>query len=56
MDSFSLKKLNEKEGKQKYRFEVSIMFPALEHLDAEIEINPILEMIREDINISAKRV
>jgi hypothetical protein len=39
MERFNLKKLNEVEGKEKYRFEVSTRFAALEDLDAEVEIN-----------------
>jgi hypothetical protein len=54
MGRFNLKKLNEVEGKEKYRDEVSNRFAALKDLDAEVEINTIWETIREDINISAK--
>jgi hypothetical protein len=53
MERFNLKKLNEVEGKEKYRV-VSNRFAALEDLDAEVEINSIWEMIRENIKISAK--
>jgi hypothetical protein len=42
------------EGKEKYRIEVSDRFAALEHLDAEAEINSACEMIRENINFPAK--
>jgi hypothetical protein len=64
MERFNLKKLNEveskekyrvkEEDKEKYRVEVSNSFAALEDLDAEVEINGAWEMIRENINISAK--
>jgi hypothetical protein len=54
MERFSLKKLNDVEGKEKYRVEVSNRFAALEDLDAEVEINTVWETIRENINISAK--
>jgi hypothetical protein len=54
MESFSLKKLNKVEGKEKYYVEVSNRFAALEDLDTEVEINTIQEKIRENINISAK--
>jgi hypothetical protein len=47
MERFNLKKLNEVEGKGKYRVEVSNRFAALEDLDAEAEINTIWEIIRE---------
>jgi hypothetical protein len=39
MNRFSLKKLNEVKGKEKYCVEVSNRFAALEYLDAEEEIN-----------------
>jgi hypothetical protein len=54
MERFNLKKLNEVEGKEKYHVEVSNRFAALEDLDAEVEINTILETIEENIKISAK--
>jgi hypothetical protein len=38
MERFSLKKLKEVEGKEKYCTEFSNRFPALEDLDAEVEI------------------
>jgi hypothetical protein len=49
-----LKKLNEVEGKEKYCVEVSNRFAALEDLDNDVEIDSAWEMIRENINISAK--
>jgi hypothetical protein len=39
MEIFNLKKLNEAEGKEMYRAEVSNRFAALEDLDTEMEIN-----------------
>jgi hypothetical protein len=54
MKRFSLKKLNEVEGKEQYRVEVSNSFVALKDLDAEVEINSPWETIRENIKISAK--
>jgi hypothetical protein len=54
MERFSLKKLNDVESKEQYRVEVSKRFPALEDLEAEVEINSAWEMIRESITISAK--
>jgi hypothetical protein len=54
MEKFNLKKLNEVEGKEKYRVEVSNRFAALEDFDAEVEINTIWETIRGNIKISAK--
>jgi hypothetical protein len=49
MERFNLKKLNEVEGKEKYRFEVSNRLAALEDLDAEVEMNTIWETITENI-------
>jgi hypothetical protein len=54
MERFNLKKLNEVEGKEKYRVEVSNRFAALKDLGAEVEINAIWESIRDNIKISAK--
>jgi hypothetical protein len=54
MERFNLKKLNEVEGKEKYRVEDSNRFAALEDLDAEVVINTIWETIRVNIQISAK--
>jgi hypothetical protein len=55
-ERFNLKKLNELEGKEQFRVEVSNRFAALEDFDTEVEINSAWEMIRENIlaNISAK--
>jgi hypothetical protein len=41
MERFNLKKLNDVEGKEKYRVEVSDRFTALIDLDAEVEINTV---------------
>jgi hypothetical protein len=54
MERFNLKKLNEVEGKEQYRVEVSNRFAALEDLGTEVEINSAWQMIRENIKISAK--
>jgi hypothetical protein len=54
MERFNLKKLNDVEGKEQFRVEVSNRFAALEDLDAEVEINSAWETIRENIKISAK--
>jgi 50S ribosomal subunit-associated GTPase HflX len=51
MERFNLKKLNKVEVKEQYHVEVSNRFAAL---DTEVEINSAWEMIRENINISAK--
>jgi hypothetical protein len=55
MERFNLKKLNEVEGKEKYRVEVSNRFAALEDLDAEVEINTIWETITENIKNLSER-
>jgi hypothetical protein len=39
MERFNLKKLNKREGKEKYRIEVSNRFAVLDNLDVEVEIN-----------------
>jgi hypothetical protein len=54
MERFNLRKLNEVEGKEQYRVEVSNRFAALEDLDTEVEINSAWETIRENITFSAK--
>jgi 50S ribosomal subunit-associated GTPase HflX len=55
MERFNLKKLNEVDGKEQFRVEVSNKFAALEDLDTEVEIISAWETIRENINISAKK-
>jgi hypothetical protein len=54
VERFNLKKLNEVGGKEKYSVEISDMFAVLEDFDAEVEINTIWEMIRENMKIPAK--
>jgi hypothetical protein len=54
MERFNLKKLNEVEGKEQFCVEVSNWFAALEGMNAELEVNSAWEMIRENIQISAK--
>jgi hypothetical protein len=54
MERLNLKKLIEVEDKQKYRVEVSNRSAALEDLDAEVEINSVWEMIRDNKTIAAK--
>jgi hypothetical protein len=49
-EGFSLKKVNEVEGKGANRF------AALENLDAEVEINSAWETIRENTKFQPKRV
>jgi hypothetical protein len=54
IERLNLKKLNEVEGKEKYRVEISNKFTALENIDAEVDINRAWETIKEDTNISTK--
>jgi hypothetical protein len=54
LERYNLMKLNDVEGKEKYRVKVSNRFAALENLDAEVEINIIWETIRENTKISEK--
>jgi hypothetical protein len=54
MERFSLKKLNEVEGKEKYHVDISNRFAALENLDSEVDINRTWKTIRENIKISVK--
>jgi hypothetical protein len=39
MERLNLKKLNEVEGKEQYRVEISNRFTSLENLDTEVDIN-----------------
>jgi hypothetical protein len=52
MERLNLKKLNEVEGKEQYRVEVSNRFTSLENLDTEVDINRAQGTIRETIKIS----
>jgi hypothetical protein len=47
MERFNLKKLNEVEGKERYRVEISNRFAALENLDTEVDVNKTWETIIE---------
>jgi hypothetical protein len=53
-ERFHLKELNNLEGKEQFRVEVSNRFAALDDLNTEVEINSAWETIRENIKISAK--
>jgi hypothetical protein len=54
MERFTLKKLNDVEGKEQFRVEVSIRFVGLEDMDTEEEINSAWESIREYKNFSKR--
>jgi hypothetical protein len=50
MERFKLKNLNEVEGKEQYRVEISNRFAALENLDTEVDVNKAWETIRDLFN------
>jgi hypothetical protein len=54
MEKFNFKNLNEAEGKEQFRVEVSNRFTALEDLGAGADINSAWKTIRENIKMSAK--
>jgi hypothetical protein len=54
MERFNHKKLNEVEGKEQYRVDISNRFAALENLDTEVDINRAGETIIENIKIPTK--
>jgi hypothetical protein len=54
MERFNLKKLNEVEGKEQYRVDISNRFAALENLDAEADNNRVWETVGENVKISPK--
>jgi hypothetical protein len=56
MEKFNLKKVNEVDGKEQNRVEISNMFSASENLDTEVDINIPWETIRHNITISAKEI
>jgi hypothetical protein len=55
MERFNVKKLNDVQGREQFRVEVSNRFATVEDLDTELEINSAWEMIREKTQISAKK-
>jgi hypothetical protein len=56
MERFNLKKLNEVEGKEHYRVEVSKRFASFEDLDTEVEINSASEAIERIETFLPERV
>jgi hypothetical protein len=54
MEIFNPKRLNEVNGKETYRVEVSNRYAALADLDTEVDINSVLEIIGGNSKISAK--
>jgi hypothetical protein len=55
-ERFNLTKLNEAEGKEQYRVQISIRFAALENLDTEVDDNTVWVTIGKNIKISAMSV
>jgi hypothetical protein len=51
---FTHKKLNEVEGKEQYRVEISNRFVALENFDSEVDTNTAWRTIKQNIKRSAK--
>ncbi|PNF38760.1 hypothetical protein B7P43_G14059 [Cryptotermes secundus] len=54
MERSNLKKLNEAEGKEQYRVEISNRFAALENLETEVDVNKTWETTGENIKMAAK--
>jgi hypothetical protein len=54
MEKVSFKKLNEVEGKERYRVEVSNRFAALEDLNSGVEINGLGKDYRKYRNFSQR--
>jgi hypothetical protein len=54
MERFSLKKLSEVDGKERYHVEISNRFTALEILYTDVDVNEASETIGENIKISAE--
>jgi hypothetical protein len=51
---YSLKKLNEVEGKEQYQAEISNRFAAFQKLDDNVDINRTWETVGQNIKILAK--
>jgi hypothetical protein len=54
VESFKLKKLNEVEGEEQYRVEISNRLAAFEKLDAEVDFNRAWETTKQNIKISSQ--
>jgi hypothetical protein len=55
MERFNLKKLNEVEGKEQHRVQISYRLAALENLNTAVDINRAQEIIRENIKNFCQR-
>jgi hypothetical protein len=56
MERFNIKKLNDVEGKEQHRVEISNRFAALEHLDVEADINKLGKLLDRISKFQPKRV
>jgi hypothetical protein len=56
LERFNLKNLNEVDGKQQYRIEISNRFAGLENLETEVDVNKAWETIERIQNFLPKRV
>jgi hypothetical protein len=56
MERFRLKKLNEAEGKEQYRVEISNRFASLENVDAKVDINRAWELLERISKFQPKSV
>jgi hypothetical protein len=56
MERFILKKLNEVEGKEQYRVEISNRITALENLDTEVGVNKLGKLLERIYNFLPKIV
>jgi hypothetical protein len=54
MERFNLKKLNNVEGKEQYRVEISNRFAVLENLDNDVDINRAWETIKRISQLQPK--
>jgi hypothetical protein len=55
MERFSLKKLNEGEGKEQYRVEITNKFAALENIDAAVDIDRAWETVKRKYQYFCQR-
>jgi hypothetical protein len=54
-ERFNLRKLKELEVKEKYQFEITNSFAALENLNVDEDLNRVWENIKENVKTSAKK-
>jgi hypothetical protein len=56
MERFNLKKLNEVEGKEQYRVEISNSFVKKENLDTEVDVNKLGKLLERIAKFLPRRV